>query len=290
MTHEKLNMETPGIARENSKVREEGRSLIREFDGVVSTFDRVLQFKEGNRFSLLTKIDELKKNRQDHEKQIQTLIGNIAIYNENAARIILAKDQLDKREKLVKANYEKMLAGSLMPEEIESLKSERLPGQNRVALEIKKKFSSQHKELSGLDSLITRKKEYIENLDHVFKKFDENLLQIDRMRKNLIDAHTGIHQKEEKAINVKAALASNSKSLQKKQEELEKELEMSIEEENFVLQEYRTVIKSVSSNIEITQKLDELLFSLLTAAEDKERSTIGDADNKFRPKILGKTG
>ena len=61
MTHEKLNMETPGIARENSKVREEGRSLIREFDGVVSTFDRVLQFKEGNRFSLLTKIDELKK-------------------------------------------------------------------------------------------------------------------------------------------------------------------------------------------------------------------------------------
>ena len=60
-----------------------------------------------------------------------------------------------------------------------------------------------------------------------------------------------------------------------------------------MLQEYRTVIQSVSSVIEIGQKTDELLFSLLTASETeyKELSeTSNDPENKFRPKVIGKIG
>lgn len=282
-------MKTPGIARENAKIREEGQSLVREIENVVKTFDRVLQFKENQRLALLTKIDEAKKNRQDHLNQIKTLAGNIAIYDENTGKITHARQQLVEREQLIKDNYEKMLAGSLMPEEIELLKPEKLPGQNRVTLDIKEKLSRTYKDATGHDALILRRKEYLENLDNAFRKFEEDLFHIDGVRTNLANAQKQIDRKKEKALNAKAALESNYKALSKKQEKFEEELNLSIQQENILLQEYRAVIKSASSDIEISQKTDELIFSLLAAAESAEKQRT-ESESKFRPKVLGKTG
>gem|GEM_PF-528335 len=289
MTHDESIMKTPGIARENAKIREEGQSLVREIENVVKTFDRVLQFKENQRLALLTKIDEAKKNRQDHLNQIKTLAGNIAIYDENTGKITHARQQLVEREQLIKDNYEKMLAGSLMPEEIELLKPEKLPGQNRVTLDIKEKLSRTYKDATGHDALILRRKEYLENLDNAFRKFEEDLFHIDGVRTNLANAQKQIDRKKEKALNAKAALESNYKALSKKQEKFEEELNLSIQQENILLQEYRAVIKSASSDIEISQKTDELIFSLLAAAESAEKQRT-ESESKFRPKVLGKTG
>jgi len=289
LTHDESIMKTPGIARENAKIREEGQSLVREIENVVKTFDRVLQFKENQRLALLTKIDEAKKNRQDHLNQIKTLAGNIAIYDENTGKITHARQQLVEREQLIKDNYEKMLAGSLMPEEIELLKPEKLPGQNRVTLDIKEKLSRTYKDATGHDALILRRKEYLENLDNAFRKFEEDLFHIDGVRTNLANAQKQIDRKKEKALNAKAALESNYKALSKKQEKFEEELNLSIQQENILLQEYRAVIKSASSDIEISQKTDELIFSLLAAAESAEKQRT-ESESKFRPKVLGKTG
>ncbi|MFQ5672292.1 MAG: hypothetical protein ACE5G9_04300 [Nitrospinales bacterium] len=284
-------MKTPSIARENSKIREEGRSLARETENVVNTFDRVLQFQENRRLSLLARIDELKKTRQEHLSQIKTLTDNIAIYDENTSKTSHAREQLVEREKLIKENYEKMLAGALMPKAIELLKPEKLSG--GVVLDIKKKPSPTSGEASEYDALILRRKNYLESLDSAFRKFEEDLFHIDEVRKNLFNAQKEIDREKEKALNTKTTLESNSKSLAKKQKKLEEELNLSIQQEDILLQEYRTVIKAASSDIEISHKADELIFSLLMAAESAEKPwAAGNSkpESKFRPKVLGKTG
>ena len=79
------------IASENSAARERGASVAREYERVVTTFNKVLLFKEKIRLSVEQRIRELENFLVRNEEQLDTLSRNIEIYELNIGHHIISR-------------------------------------------------------------------------------------------------------------------------------------------------------------------------------------------------------
>jgi chromosome segregation ATPase len=259
--------------RNNTKVREEGSNLSRELEGVVQTFNNALEGMEKERTILVDRIDQLKLISEDTLGQLRILSTNLSIYDQNLAKVTAALDQLDGNEGMIKERYESLLLGSSNLSDLMPLESGNLSVQKRVTMDVEEKLMGQYnKNCLGRDHLIKRRREYIESLDNAFKKFDEDLFYIDGVRNNLMGAFSEINAKKEKAKDMKASIEARYKTVTDEKKKLDKELENVIRQENYLISEYREVLRPIGASLEIKPQTDKMLFNMTSEQNESDPS------------------
>jgi CII-binding regulator of phage lambda lysogenization HflD len=270
--------------RNNTKVREEGGNLSRELEGVVQTFNNALEAKEKERTVLVDRIDQLKLISEETLGQLRILSTNLSIYDQNLAKVSAALDQLDSNERMIKERYESLLLGSSNLSDLMPLEPGNLSVQKRVTMDVEEKLMGQYnKNCLGRDHLIKRRREYLESLDNAFKKFDEDLFYIDGVRNNLMGAFAEINAKKEKAKDMKASIEARYNTVTDEKKKLDKELENVIRQENYLINEYREVLRPIGASLEIKPQTDKMLFNM--TSEQNESNTFNDQE-EVRLKVV----
>ena len=80
--------ENISIGSQNSAARERGVSVAHEYERIVSTFNRVLEFKEKVRLTLEKRIVEIQELVKNNLEKLNTLNRNIDIYDLNIVKIV----------------------------------------------------------------------------------------------------------------------------------------------------------------------------------------------------------
>jgi len=267
--------------RNNTKVREEGSNLSRELEGVVQTFNNVLEAKEEERTILVERIEQLKLISEETLGQLRVLSNNLSIYDQNLTKVTAALDQLDANEQLIKGRYESLLVGNSSLSDLMPLEPGNLSVQKRVTMDVEEKLMGQYnKNCLGRDHLIKRRREYLESLDNAFKKFDEDLFYIDGVRTNLMAAFSEINAKKEKAKDMKASIEARYGAVTEEKKTLDKELEGVMRQENYLINEYREMLRPIGASLEIKPQTDKMLFNM--TAEQNETDNPGSEEVKLK--------
>jgi chromosome segregation ATPase len=239
------------ITQDNFSIRERGVSSAREYSRVVETFSRVLEYKEKFRLSIEAKLATIGNQVKENIENLETLMRNIDIYVQNIDKISSNLGQLQTEENSIKARYEELLNGSTAMDTI-SMSSD-----------------------DGLDSadsreyLIQRRRNYLDNLDQNFKRLDGELFSIDKLRSELTRAREEILVKKDNAQKKISILEENGIRLLDDVRRVETELESSVNEEMLLINEYKRLVNGAEKTLEISDEIDHILFTYLTAAESK---------------------
>ncbi|MBC8285392.1 MAG: hypothetical protein H8E32_16370 [Nitrospinae bacterium] len=176
---------------------------------------------------------------------------NIDIYDQNIDKISSHLGNLYKEENSIKAKYEELLNGSSMEtvDPSSEKSSEELEGSREL--------------------LIQRRRNYIENLDKSFKRLDNELFSIEKLRSELTHARGEILVKKDEAQKKIRMLEDAGKRLLDEVTRIEAELESSVKEEGLLIKEFKVLVGKVESSLEISDEIDHILFTYLTAAESR---------------------
>ena len=249
---------SPQISQDNVAIRERGISSAREYSRVVETFSRVLQYKESFRLSIESKLNTIGQQVKDNIGNLETLIRNIDIYKQNIDKISNNLGQLQTEESSIKARYEELLNGSTTMDPL-------LMDDDR-----------NNDDLDPADSreyLIQRRRSYLENLDQSFKRLDGELFSIEKLRSELTRARSEILIKKDEAEKQMRALEENGGRHLEDVKRIEMELESSVDEERLLVNEFKRLVNGAERTLEISDEIDHILFTYLTAAESKDRSS-----------------
>jgi len=239
------------IAQENITIRERGNSNAHEYSRVVETFKKVLEYKEKFRNSLEEKLSAIGKEVNTNVENLETLLRNIDIYDQNIDKISTNVGNLYSEESSIKAKYEELLSGSSQ-EGVETV-SDANPEDPEGSREL----------------LIQRRRNYIDNLDKTFKRLDNELFSIDKLRAELTNARGEILMKKDNAQKKIRMLEEAGKKFLDEVKRIEAELGSSIKEEGLLIKEFKTLVGKVESSLEISDEMDHILFTHLTAAESR---------------------
>ncbi|MFQ5443296.1 MAG: hypothetical protein ACE5EK_01645, partial [Nitrospinales bacterium] len=221
---------------ENRKIRDKGGFTAREFDRVVDTFTKSLEFKEKKRLLLQKEIDDLIKHCNETVRQHEATVKNIAIYDQNLRDISFTLERLTQKEKILRKRYERLLSGSFGDDELQgitSLSTDSNPEDSFTAGNPLLEGDSENPE-----NLMNRKKKYFQTLDCFFKNLDDELTSITSIRANLNKENSKIVLKREEALITKKALESSHKRYVSEVKVLEAELDKSVDEESFLVEEF----------------------------------------------------
>jgi len=241
------------ILIEFSSVRERGVSSAREYSRIVETFNRVLEYKEKFRMSIEGQLASIGKQVKENIENLETLMRNIDIYVQNIDKISNNLAQLQNEENSIKTRYEKLLSGST---ELDSIGGDR----NNDDLD----------SAGSREYLIQRRRNYLENLDKSFKCLDGELLSIEKLRSELTRARGEILVKKDDAQKKINILEENGIRLLEDVKKVEMELESSINEEGLLINEFKRLVNGAERTLEISDEIDHILFTYLTAAESKD--------------------
>ena len=244
------------IAHDNSAARERGASIAREYERVVNTFNRVLQFKEKVRLSLENRTIDLQNHLSNNAEKLSTLNRNIEIYDSNAAKIVNNLEEMLTEETRIKGKYNSLLQGASME----------MVGVN-IDDEILSKESS-IEDKSSTENLMQKRNHYLDGLNSSFHKLDNDLQSICCLRTEMLNARSEIFKKKEQALDKKAAVEENERCLKGELDRVTSDLKISIKEEEVLTLEYAQLINKVESCIIISEDTDRVLFSSLTAARE----------------------
>tara|TARA_B100000686_G_scaffold294167_1_gene324191 strand:+ start:57 stop:845 length:789 start_codon:yes stop_codon:yes gene_type:complete len=244
------------ISKENLDIREHGNSNAREYSRVVETFTKVLEYKEKFRVSLEAKLNFIGKQVNTNVDNLETLLRNIDIYDQNIDKISTNLGNLYAEENSIKSQYEELLNGS---------------SQENNPLEPSNKSNTDDPEGSR-ETLIQRRKNYLDNLDKSFKRLDSELFSIDKLRGELTNARGEILVKKDEAQKKIRLLEEEGKRFLDEVKRIESELATSVKEEGVLIKEFKEIVGEIESNLEISGELDAILFACLTAAESRNLS------------------
>ena len=247
------------VSQENSDIRERGISSAREYSRVVETFSRVLQYKETFRLSIERKLNSIGQQVKDNIENLETLMRNIDIYSQNIDKISNNLGQLQTEESSIKERYEELLNGSTSLDQ--SLADDESAHDNQDPA-------------GSREYLIQRRRNYLENLDQSFKRLDGELYSIDKLRSELTRARDEILIKKDEAQKQMIALEENGARLLEEVKRIEMELEASVDEERLLINEFKRLVNGAEKTIEISDEIDHILFTYLTAAESKDSPAI----------------
>ena len=246
------------VARDNSSARERGESIAREYERIVSTFNRVLEFKEKVRLSLENRVVNLQENIKNNAQKLSTLNRNIEIYDFNVSKIATNIDEILSEEMKIKDQYNKLLQGASM---------------EMVGVNIDDEIFSEEGTKDGVvstENLMQKRNHYIDGLNSSFHKLDDDLQSINCLRTELLNARSEIFRKKEIALDKKAEVQENEQGLKVALDKLILDLDNSIKEEELLTREYAQLINTVDSCIVLSDDIDRVLFSSLTSAHENE--------------------
>jgi septal ring factor EnvC (AmiA/AmiB activator) len=238
------------IIQENLTIRERGNLSAQEYLRVVETFKKVLDYKEKFRNSLEAKLNAISKKVNDNVENLETLLRNIDIYDQNIDKISSNVGNLYSEESTIKTQYEELLNGSLMEGAEPAEKN-------------------QEDQEGSRELLIQRRRSYLDNLDKSFKRLDNELLSIEKLRTELTNARGEILVKKDGAKKKVRLLEEAGKKLLEEVKRIEAELESSIKEEGLLIKEFKVLVGKVEFSLEISDEMDHILFTHLTAEESR---------------------
>ena len=243
------------MVRENSAARERGESVAREYERVVNTFNKILEFKEKIRLSLENRIFDLQEHLSGDADKLCTLTRNIEIYDLNATKIASNLDDLLTEETGLKDNYNKLLQGASMDMVGASVADDALAQVSSIGGE------------SSTENLMQKRDHYLDSLSSSFQKLDDDLRSVSSLRTEMLNARSEIFRKKEQALDKKAALEENGRHLEDELDKVKSDLEVSVREEEVLTLEYAQLINRVEGCIVVSEDIDKVLFSSLTAAD-----------------------
>ena len=244
------------ISKENLAIREHGNSNAREYSRVVETFIKALEYKENFRVSLEAKLNFIGKQVSGNVENLETLLRNIDIYDQNIDKISTNLGNLYAEENQIKAQYEELLNGS---------------SQENSPPEPNNKSNIDDPE-DLRETLIQRRKDYLDNLDKSFQRLDSELFSIDKLREELTNARSEILVKKDEAQKKIRLLEEEGKRFLDEVKRIESELTISVKEEGVLIKEFKELVGKIESSLEISDELDSTLFACLTAAESRNMS------------------
>jgi hypothetical protein len=245
------------VASENSAARERGASVAREFERVVSTFNKVLLFKEKVRLSIEYRISELESSLVRNEGQLDILLRNLKIYELNISKIADNLEELLSEETSIKEKYNNLLQGA-------SMDTVSVTAVDDESVEEKSGQASG----SSAENLIQQRYHFLDNLNFSFQKLDNDLQSINSLQTEMLNARSKIFEKKEQALEKKVVLEENGSALKEECEKLESDLEISVREEEVLTLEYAQLINKVEGSIVLGDDIDRILFSSLTNVDE----------------------
>ena len=245
------------VASENSAARERGASVAREFERVVSTFNKVLLFKEKVRLSIEYRISELESSLVRNEGQLDILLRNLKIYELNISKIADNLEELLSEETSIKEKYNNPLQGA-------SMDTVSVTAVDDESVEEKSGQASG----SSAENLIQQRYHFLDNLNFSFQKLDNDLQSISSLQTEMLNARSKIFEKKEQALEKKVVLEENGSALKEECEKLESDLEISVREEEVLTLEYAQLINKVEGSIVLGDDIDRILFSSLTNVDE----------------------
>ncbi|SVD42998.1 uncharacterized protein METZ01_LOCUS395852, partial [marine metagenome] len=241
------------ISQDNFSVREGGVSSAREYSRIVETFSRVLEYKEKFRMSIEGQLASIGKQVKENIENLETLMRNIDIYVQNIDKISNNLAQLQTEENSIKIRYEELLSGST---ELDSIGGDK----NNDDLD----------SAGSREYLIQRRRNYLETLDKSFERLDGELFSIEKLRSELTRVRREILVKRDGARKKINILEENGVRLLEDVKRVEMELESSINEEGLLINEFKRLVNGAERTLEISDEIDHILFTYLTAAESKD--------------------
>ena len=245
------------VASENSAARERGTSVAREYERVVSTFNKVLLFKEKVRLSIEYRISELESSLVRNEGQLDILLRNLKIYELNISKIADNLEELLSEETSIKEKYNNLLQGA-------SMDTVSVTAVDDESVEEKSGQASG----SSAENLIQQRDHFLDNLNFSFQKLDNDLQSISSLQTEMLNARSKIFEKKEQALEKKVVLEENGSALKEECEKLESDLEISVREEEVLTLEYAQLINKVEGSIVLSDDIDRILFSSLTNGDE----------------------
>ena len=245
------------VASENSVARERGASVAREYERVVSTFNKVLLFKEKVRLSIEYRISELESSLVRNEGQLDILLRNLKIYELNISKIADNLEELLSEETSIKEKYNNLLQGA-------SMDTVSVTAVDDESVEEKSGQASG----SSAENLIQQRYHFLDNLNFSFQKLDNDLQSISSLQTEMLNARSKIFEKKEQALEKKVVLEENGSALKEECEKLESDLEISVREEEVLTLEYAQLINKVEGSIVLSDDIDRILFSSLTNVDE----------------------
>ena len=245
------------VASENSAARERGASVAREYERVVSTFNKVLLLKEKVRLSIEYRISELESSLVRNEGQLDILLRNLKIYELNISKIADNLEELLSEETGIKEKYNNLLQGA-------SMDTVSVTAVDDESVEEKSGQASG----SSAENLIQQRYHFLDNLNFSFQKLDNDLQSISSLQTEMLNARSKIFEKKEQALEKKVVLEENGSALKEECEKLESDLEISVREEEVLTLEYAQLINKVEGSIVLSDDIDRILFSSLTNVDE----------------------
>ena len=245
------------VASENSAARERGASVAREYERVVSTFNKVLLLKEKVRLSIEYRISELESSLVRNEGQLDILLRNLKIYELNISKIADNLEELLSEETSIKEKYNNLLQGA-------SMDTVSVTAVDDESVEEKSGQASG----SSAENLIQQRYHFLDNLNFSFQKLDNDLQSISSLQTEMLNARSKIFEKKEQALEKKVVLEENGSALKEECEKLESDLEISVREEEVLTLEYVQLINKVEGSIVLSDDIDRILFSSLTNVDE----------------------
>jgi chromosome segregation ATPase len=260
-----MNQKDSNIAEENIAVREKSLIVAREFDRIVNTFRKVLEFKEKHGKSIEGKFDDFKIKLKENLDQLEEVNQNIEIFDQSSEKIIVNLKQLEDDERKFTDQYERLLRGI------------GLDGKGAVGDNFE---NSSHSSPNGSDGqelrerLLARKGEFFENLQHNFDELDENLSSINGLKAELNESRSEISQRKFQALEKKEELEEMGKKIVNDVGLLESELATTTAEEKKLIDEFSKIVSHVESCLELDEATDHVLFSSLSIVETPEATSV----------------
>ena len=231
--------------------------MAREFERVVSTFNKVLLFKEKVRLSIEYRISELESSLVRNEGQLDILLRNLKIYELNISKIADNLEELLSEETSIKEKYNNLLQGA-------SMDTVSVTAVDDESVEEKSGQASG----SSAENLIQQRYHFLDNLNFSFQKLDNDLQSISSLQTEMLNARSKIFEKKEQALEKKVVLEENGSALKEECEKLESDLEISVREEEVLTLEYAQLINKVEGSIVLSDDIDRILFSSLTNVDE----------------------
>ncbi len=266
------------LQEENIATREKGLAVVREFDRVVRAFNKILEDTDDRAKSIEADLQGLGKTLKKNLDSQYEIDRNFEVYDNNLEKIILNLQHLEDEEETHSGQYERLLNGVGIEGDSQDLEEE--PANDAMSAE------NENQDIDTLEILRKRREKFLKNLNQEFKSLEEKLVSINKLREELEKSRNDISDKKVQTFQKKKALEEEGIKLLNEVDKLERELETTLLEEEYLIEESVKLIERVESSLELDDKIDEVLFSSLALDESNETSPASkNSDNGHKVAI-----
>ncbi len=265
---EKDSFDSFDLNKELVSLKKEETMLVKELQRVVDSFNQALLVKEKIRISLMGKIVNLEKMRNEQFESLKKVIRNIEIYDNNLEQIVEKKSMISEKETRIKTRYEEILHGSSSTPLV-ALASE----EGEIFNDVCQDLLGIHQDLQKINKMANKeelmkcREEYLRGLQKLFQKLDEELVEIDRQKGKIKKFHFEIKRKKDKAKKQQNSLKGNYNVLVEDVKKKKVDLEISLQEERSLIVEYRQLINNIQSSTKISEETEGLMDKLLSSPD-----------------------